>query len=354
MSKPRVRLVIAPIVCSFYYNSFYLFAFPVNLRDLKYFIALAETRHFGRAAAHSHVSQPTLSGQIKKLEDELGVALFERTKKTVALTPPGAALLPHARRAVEEADALVQLARAGRDPLAGPLRLGVIPTLSPYLMPLVLTPLKRRHPQMKLVLTEEVTEQLIERLRHHEVDAILIATPMDDPEFSVRPLLDEPFWLALPRRHPLYTKDTIERRDLESLDLLLLAEGHCLADQVAEVCRLAERKEAAAAADLRAASLNTLLQLVGAGMGATLVPALALRGAWTSGAGVVTRPLEWPDAFRRVRLVWRRSFPRAAAIEALATVILDHLPNTVRPVRANKGSRHKENSPSRDRTRKKA
>lgn len=310
----------------------------MNLRDLKYFIALAETRHFGRAAGRSFVSQPTLSGQIKKLEDELGVALFERTKKSVTVTPLGLALLPHARRAVEEADALAQLARASHDPLAGPLRLGVIPTLSPYLTPLVLAPLKLKHPQLKLVLTEEITDHLIERLRRHEVDAVLLATPVEGPEFSARALFDEPFWLAIPRKHPLYTKDTIARRDLDGLELLLLAEGHCLAEQAAEVCRLAARKESGAPADLRAASLETLLQLVGAGMGATLVPALALRSPAMTGAGVVTRPLELPDAFRRVSLVWRKSFPRAAAVEALAAVILDHLPNTVRAVRPGKKS----------------
>lgn len=303
----------------------------MNLRDLKYFIALAETRHFGQAAARSFVSQPTLSGQIKKLEDDLGVTLFERTRKTVALTGLGAALLPHARRAVEEADALAQLARTGRDPLAGPLRLGAIPTLSPYLMPLVLAPLKRKYPQLRLVLTEELTERLLERLHRHELDAALIATSVKDAELAARVLFDEPFWLALPRRHPLYTKDAIERRDLEQLDLLLLAEGHCLAEQAMEVCRLRERAQAGEQADLRAASLDTLLQLVGAGMGATLVPALALRSA---GAGVVTRPLEVPDAYRRVSLVWRRSFPRAAALEALAEVILANLPNTVHAVGA--------------------
>jgi LysR family hydrogen peroxide-inducible transcriptional activator len=299
----------------------------MNLRDLKYFIALAETRHFGQAAARSFVSQPTLSGQIKKLEDELGVALFERTKKHVALTPLGGALLPHARRAVEEAEALTQLARASQDPLAGPLRLGVIPTLSPYLMPLVLAPLRRQHPQLRLVLTEELTEHLLERLHRHELDAALIATPAKDAEFTARVLFDEPFWLAIPRKHPLYTKDNIVRRDLDQLDLLLLSEGHCLAEQAMEVCHLRERAQAGEQADLRAASLDTLLQLVGAGMGATLLPALALRSA---GAGVVTRPLEVPDAYRRVSLVWRRSFPRVAAVEALAGVILAHLPNTVR------------------------
>lgn len=302
----------------------------MNLRDLRYFIALAGTRHFGRAAERCFVSQPTLSGQVKKLEEELGAALFERTRKTVALTPLGTALLPHARRAVEEADMLLQLGRAARDPLAGPLRLGVIPTLSPYLMPLILAPLRREHPQMKLVLTEEVTDHLLERLRDHEIDAALLATPVDETEFEARVMFDEPFWLALPHRHPLYGKDTIDRRDIEKLDLLLLAEGHCLAHQVAEVCRLAENRESGAAADLRASSLETLLQLVGAGMGATLVPALALRGTWTTGAGVVTRPLDLPDAYRRVRLVWRRSFPRAAAIQALAEIVLQQLPNTVR------------------------
>ncbi len=302
----------------------------MNLRDLKYFIALAETRHFGQAATRSFVSQPTLSGQIKKLEDELGVALFERTKKFVAVTPLGEALLPYARRAVEEAEALAQLARASHDPLAGPLRLGVIPTLSPYLMPLVLAPLKRKHPQLKLVLTEELTEHLLQRLQRHELDAALIATPVKDAELASRALFDEPFWLAIPRKHPLYTKDSIERRDLDQLDLLLLSEGHCLAEQAMEVCRLRERAQAGEQADLRAASLDTLLQLVGAGMGATLVPALALRSAAMTGSGVVTRPLEVPDAYRRVSLVWRRSFPRAAALAALAEVILAHLPNTVR------------------------
>jgi LysR family hydrogen peroxide-inducible transcriptional activator len=303
----------------------------MNLRDLKYFIALAETRHFGRAAERSFVSQPTLSGQIKRLEDELGVALFERTRKSVALTPTGEALLPHARRTVEAADALAQLARASRDPLAGPLKFGVIPTISPYLMPLVLAPLQRAHPQLKLILTEEITAHLLERLRHHEIDCALIATRVDDADLETRVLFDEPFWLAIPRRHPLYLKDSIQRRDLDALDLLLLAEGHCLADQAMEVCRL-RRDAGGEQADLRASSLDTLLQLVGAGMGATLVPALALRGSWMSGAGVVTRPLNVPDAYRRVALVWRASFPRPQAVAALAEVILARLPNTVRAV----------------------
>lgn len=308
----------------------------MNLRDLKYFIALTETRHFGRAAERSFVTQPTLSGQIKKLEEELGVTLFERTKKTVALTAIGKALLPYARRAVEEAEALARLAHAGRDPLAGPLRLGVIPTLSLYLMPLIIRPFKRTCPGLTLILTEESTGHLLERLRRHELDAALVATPTKDRKLAERVLFDEPFWLALPRQHPLYHQETIGRRDLDRLEWLLLAEGHCLAEQTMEVCRMSERSRAGVLADLRAASLDTLLQLVAAGMGATLVPALALRSV---GAGVVARPLELPDAYRRVRLVWRANFPRAEAIAAIAEAVLANLPNTVRAVAGRRRAR---------------
>jgi LysR family hydrogen peroxide-inducible transcriptional activator len=320
----------------------------LNLRDLKYFVALAETRHFGHAAVRTFVSQPTLSGQIKKLEDELGAPLFERTTKSVALTPLGEALLPHARRALEEAEACVQLAHAHRDPLVGPLRLGVIPTLAPYLVPLILAPLRRRHPGLKLVLTEELTAPLIERLHRHDVDTILIATRVDDAELASRALFVEPFWLALPRKHPLYTKDTIDRRDLESLDMLLLADGHCLAEQAMEVCRMAARADAGEQADLHAASLDTLLQLVGAGVGATLMPALALRGPWITDAGVVVRPLELPATSRRVALVWRKSFPRVSAVDApLGDVIVASLPNTVRPLGASARTVDKSTAPKR-------
>lgn len=300
----------------------------MNLRDLKYFLALAETRHFGQAAARHFVSQPTLSGQIRKLEEELGGALFERSKKSVVITPLGALLLPCARRAVAEVDALVQCADASRDPLAGPLRLGMILTLAPYLVPLVLVPFKRRYPQMPWVLTEELTDRLLARLRGHELDCVLLATSVDDPELIARPLFDEPFWLALPPKHPLIKKKLIATSDLRQLDLLLLAEGHCLADQAMDLCGMHERPQSGGQADLRAASLETLLQLVAAGSGATLVPALALLHGVRAGSGVTVRPL--PDASRRVSLVWRRSFPRPAAIEALAGIVVESLPKTVR------------------------
>jgi LysR family transcriptional regulator, hydrogen peroxide-inducible genes activator len=303
----------------------------MNLRDLKYILALAETRHFGRAAERCFVSQPTLSGQIKKLEAELGVTLFERTNRSVEITDIGERILHHARLLMEQADAIEQAARAAQDPLAGPLRVGAIPTLSPYLMPLILLPLRARFPRLKLVLVEEITDMLLRRLQQHELDAILLATAVDDWDLAAIPLFDEPFWLAHPRAHPLYDKDEITRDDLADIDLLLLAEGHCLAGQVMEVCRMAERPSEGQTADLRAASLETLLQLVGAGLGCTLVPALATRGAWMTDSGIIARPLAVDDAFRRVSLVYRRSFPRIAALEGFAACIVDQLPNTVRP-----------------------
>ncbi|HSH30592.1 MAG TPA: LysR substrate-binding domain-containing protein [Thiohalobacter sp.] len=306
----------------------------MNLRDLKYIIAVAETRHFGHAAERCFVSQPTLSGQIKKLEGELGVAIFERTNRSVQVTPIGRQILDHARRVLEQADAIIQLARAHQDPIAGPLRIGAIPTISPYLMPLILKPLRKHHPSLQPVLSEELTNVLLRRLRDHEIDTALLATPVEDSDLEVIPLYDEPFWIAYPREHPFYTRDHIRLRDLDRENLLLLAEGHCLAQQAMEVCRMQERQDQGELADLRAASLETLIQLVGAGYGVTLIPALAMRGSWATGSGVVAQPLDIAQASRRVSLALRRSFPRRAAVEALAEIILERLPNTVTPVAA--------------------
>lgn len=301
----------------------------MNIRDLQYIIAVAETHHFGQAAERCFVSQPTLSGQIKKLEDELDVVIFERTNRSVEITPIGEAILNHARQILEQVDAIRQLALTQQDPLSGPLRIGAIPTLSPYLMPLILMPLKKEHPQLKLVLSEEMTDVLLKRLHQHEIDAALLATPLDDPELQAIPLFDEPFWLAYPRDHAFYLQDEISRADLENTELLLLSDGHCLAKQAMDVCHLAQRKDQGEMADLRAASLETLLQLVSAGFGCTLVPALAIGGSWATGSGIATRKLDFHDAFRRVSLVYRRSYPRKQALEALAQVIRGRLPNTV-------------------------
>ncbi len=302
----------------------------MNLKDLSYIIAVAETGHFGKAAERCFVSQPTLSGQIKKLEDSLGVAIFERTKRSVEITPIGKTIITHALNIQEQANTILQTARAHQDPMLGPLRIGAIPTLSPYLIPLILLPLQKQYPQMKLILSEEFTHVLLQRLRRHEIDAALLATDVDDTELEVMPLFDEPFWLAHPYQHPLYNKEKITRADLDNTELLILSEGHCLAKQTMEVFHLKNRQQQGEMADLRASSLETLLQLVSAGFGSTLVPALALRGAWTSGSGIATRELKMKGASRRISLVFRKSYPRKKALQAFAGVIFDSLPNTVR------------------------
>ena len=304
----------------------------MNLRDLKYLIAVAEHRHFGRAADACFVSQPTLSGQLKKLEDYLGVTLFERTSKSVVTTPAGEEILRHARLAVEQAEAIHEVAQAHRDPMAGPLRLGVIPTLSPYLMPLVLRPLRARYPALRLVLSEELTGPLLARLRDHGLDAVLIATAVDDADLDAMPLFDEPFWIVYPAQHPLAEIDDLTARDLARSDLLLLADGHCLADQARSLCGKAAAARSPEANDLRAASLETLLHLVGAGFGTTLVPALAMRLPWLTELGLTARRLHIPEAHRTVRLAYRRAFPRMKALAALAQVIVAGLPDTVQPV----------------------
>jgi len=304
----------------------------MNLRDLTYLVAVADTHHFGQAAERCFVSQPTLSGQIKKLEEELGVTLFERTKRSVETTPLGEAIVAQAKQVLEQVDVLRYLAQSHQDPLVGPLRMGAIPTLSPYLMPLILKPLKKKYPQIQLVLSEELTDTLLTRLGKHEIDAALLATPVDNPEFESMPLFDEPFWFAHPRNHPLSAKKKIIQADLDGADLLLLAEGHCLAEQAMEVCHMQERGTQSDLADLRAASLETLLQMVAAGFGSTLVPALALKTASAKDRSLITRQLQLPDTYRRVSLVYRRSFPRRQALEAFAEIVLENLPDTVHPL----------------------
>jgi len=304
----------------------------MNLRDLTYLVAVADTQHFGLAAERCFVSQPTLSGQIKKLENLLGVTVFERTKRSVVTTQIGEAIVAQARIVLEQADALQYLAQSYHDPLVGAFRMGVIPTLSPYLMPLILKPLNKQFPQMKLVLSEEMTHELLTRLGKHEIDAALLATPVDDPDFESIPLFNEPFWLVHPRNHLLAKKKKITQTDLDEADLLLLAEGHCLADQAMEVCHMHERANQGDLADLRAASLETLLQMVAAGFGCTLLPALALKSTAAKDKSIVIRPLQFTDTFRKISLVYRRSFPRKQVFEAFTRILMENLPDTVQSI----------------------
>jgi LysR family transcriptional regulator, hydrogen peroxide-inducible genes activator len=289
----------------------------MNLRDLRYLLAVAEHGHFGRAAEACGISQPTLSVQVRKLEDLLGVALFERASKTVTPTVACERLLDHVRAAVAEADAILAVARDLRDPLAGRFRLGIIPTLAPYLLPLVFAPLREALPALEVEPWEDQTAALIERLRAHELDAVLLATEVDGPDLASRPLFAEPFLAALPPEHPLAAREAVAEEDLAE-DILVLADGHCLREQALAACG----RSGALGGTLRAASLPTLLNMVAAGYGTTLIPGLAAGAA--QDAGIVLRPLA-ARAGRTVRIAWRARFPRRAAVEATGEVIASRL-----------------------------
>jgi LysR family hydrogen peroxide-inducible transcriptional activator len=289
----------------------------MNLRDLRYLLAVVEHRHFGRAAEACNISQPTLSVQIRKLENQLNVLLFERASKTVAPTAACERLISHARAAVAEADAILAVARDLRDPLAGRLRLGVIPTLAPYLLPIIFAPLRGALPALDVEPWEDQTEALLKRLHAHDLDAALLATEVIGPEFESRPLFDEPFLAALPAEHPLARCAAVAEADLAQ-DILVLADGNCLRDQTLAACGRGE----ALTGNLRATSLSTLLNMVAAGYGTTLIPALAAGAAQDS--GIVLRPLV-AQAGRTVRLVWRARFPRRAALDAVGDVIAKRL-----------------------------
>jgi len=289
----------------------------LTLRDLRYLLAVAEHQHFGRAAEACGVSQPTLSVQLRKLEEQLGVALFERTSRTVAPTVACERLMPHVRAAVAEADAILAVARGLRNPLSGRFRLGIIPTLAPYLLPLIFAPLREALPALDVEPWEDQTAALLERLRAHELDAALLATEVDHPDLASRPLFSEPFLAALPPEHPLATRDSVAEADLAH-DILVLTDGHCLRDQALAACG----RIGGFGGSLRASSLPTLLNMVAAGYGTTLIPGLAAGAA--QDAGLVLRPLA-ARAGRTVRLAWRAPYPRRAALDAVADVIAARL-----------------------------
>ncbi|MGO9134027.1 MAG: LysR substrate-binding domain-containing protein [Methylovirgula sp.] len=292
----------------------------MNLRDLRYIAALADCGHFGKAAEACHVSQPTLSGQILKLEEELGLAIFERSGRVVRPTAAGADILAHARRAIAEADEIVAIAKASRDPLAGPLHLGIIPTLCPYLMPFVFPRLAKELPAMPLILHEDLTERLEEGVCAGRLDAALTASVPTAPGLISEVLFDEAFHLALPADHRLAKKKTIATSDIDLASLLLLTDGHCLRDQAVALCGAADLASPGVA-DMRAASLETLMQMAAAGYGTTLIPALALAQQKPLPKNLVIKPLKDPAMKRQIRLISRAKYPRAKALEALGRLV---------------------------------
>jgi LysR family hydrogen peroxide-inducible transcriptional activator len=302
----------------------------MNIRDLQYAVAVTELGHFGRAAEACHVSQPALSGQIQKLERQLGVNLFERTNRAVRITPVGELIIGQARDLLARVEQIEETAKAHLDPLTGVLRLGMIPTIGPYLTPILLPSVFHSLTNLELQLHEDMTHVLEHDLMENRIDAAITATPPADPRLAEIPLYEEPFWIALPTDHPLAADEEIGISDIRPDELLLLSDGHCLRDQVISFCKLP--KDQAARVNTQQTSLTTILALVSAGAGLTLVPAISLAGSWMTDFGIAIRREKSREAARAVRLICRASFPRRALLEKMADIICAIVPDTVSPV----------------------
>lgn len=287
----------------------------MNLRDLRYLVALAEHKHFGKAADASFVSQPTLSTQIRKLEEELDTSLVERTPRKILLTEVGREIAQRARFVLDEVEQIRAIARRTKDPESGSLRLGIFPTLGPYLLPHVVPGLRQRFPRLELLLTEEKTETLLARLREGRLDAALLALPLHDEQLHAEVLFDEPFVLAVPIQHRLAKRKSLGIDDLENESLLLLEDGHCLRDQALDVCQLAGANERDG---FRATSLETLRQMVAANVGITLLPALAVRPPVAQSDAIHLLPFRQRPPSRRIALVWRKSSAMHGFLASLA------------------------------------
>ncbi len=283
----------------------------MNLRDMQYIVAVAELRSFSKAAKQCHVSQPTLSGQIKKMEEMLGVPIFERTNKKVIPTDVGAQIIDSARRIMQEAQAIKEAAQSAQNPMSGTFRLGAFPTLSPYLFPELVGRISLEMPKLRLILLEEKTEILLEYLRQGKLDAAFIALPIHDEYLAFKELFVDEFLLAVPKHHPLNQHQLVEQNMLAHYPLLLLEEGHCLRHQALDVCSLYGATEAQ---DFRATSLETLRQMVRAGTGITLVPQIAIK---TQGEDIYYIPFAPPAPSRSIALVWRKTTTRMLVIEKL-------------------------------------
>lgn len=311
--------------------------FQMNLRDLKYLVALADHKHFGRAAAACFVSQPTLSTQIKKLEDELGVPLVERAPRKVMLTPAGREAASRARGIVAEVEQMKEAARRSQDPEAGTVRLGIFPTLAPYLLPHMVPGIRQRFPQLELLLVEEKSDQLLRQLREGRLDAALLALPLHDEQLHTEFLFEEPFVLAVPEGHALARQDSLTLDELADQRLLLLDDGHCLRDQALDVCHLSG---AAEKSEFQATSLETLRQMVAANVGVTLLPMLAIKPpvARSDSIHLLGFRADKPPS-RRIAMVWRRSSAMAEFLQHFAQLFKE-LPAELLRLQPSTGAAH--------------
>ena len=292
----------------------------MNLRALQYFVKLADLRHFSKAADACFVSQPTLSTQIKKLEEELGVQLVERSPKNIMLTPVGEEIADRARLVLSDIDQIRALARRSGNPAEGSVRLGLFPTLAPYLLPHVVPQIREAYPNLRLQLSEEKTETILTMLRQGELDAGLLALPIHDEGLEMKILFEEPFVVAAPAEHPLAKKPQISMKDLDGTELLLLEEGHCLREHALEVCALAGAHERV---DFHATSMETLRQMVAASVGVTLMPLLSVKPPIAETRNVTIRPFAEPAPNRTVALVWRSSSALSGFLMELAECLKD-------------------------------
>jgi LysR family hydrogen peroxide-inducible transcriptional activator len=303
----------------------------MTLTELRYIVTLARERHFGRAAEKCHVSQPTLSVALKKVEQKYGVILFERTPSEVRLTPTGEQIARQAERVLEEAGRLKEIAQQGKDPLIGALRLGVIYTIAPYLLPRLVPALNARAPHMPMYLQENFTVNLGEQLRRGDLDAIIVALPFSEPGIVSRPVYDEPFCVVMPTNHPMAMQAEVPPDQIAGENLLLLGQGNCFRDQVVQACpHLSEPGGANGA--LEGSSLETVRHMVASGVGISVVPISAAKSWPQNGSLLQYRDFTQPAPFRRVGIAWRASFPRPQAIDVLRAAILDAPPPGVSPI----------------------
>lgn len=289
----------------------------MNLKDLEYLVAVDAERHFNRAAERCFVSQPTLSGQLKKLEQELGVMLVERSTRQVVMTEVGIAVAEQARKVLTEAKAIKEIADTYTDPFIGSLHVGLIPTVAPYLLPLIMPVMEQAYPRLKLWLHEQQTHVLLEKLRRAELDLLILALPVDTDEFAEIDLFNEPFWLTVPVSDPLAKKQRADLGDLNHLQMLLLEEGHCLRGQALDVCVKAGASEYAG---FQATSLETLRHMVGEGMGITLMPELAVHKS-AQAENIRYLPFTDPKPSRRIGMLYRKGSYREASYTQIAASI---------------------------------
>ncbi len=297
----------------------------MTLTELKYIVAVAREKHFGRAAEACFVAQPTLSVAIKKLEDELGVAIFERGGSEISVTPIGSQIVAQAEHVLEQTAYIKNIAKQNKDPLVGPLRVGVIYTIAPYLLPQLVPTLINTVPQMPLVLQENFTVKLIELLRAGELDAAIMALPFNEQGLNVLPLYDEPFMVAVPRNHQWATRQSLSADELKQETMLLLGAGHCFRDQVLEVCPEMSRfsnGSGGIARTFEGSSLETIRHMVASGIGITVLPKASVPATPGTDNMLHYIPFDEPAPSRRVVIAWRKSFTRGGAIEAVREAVL--------------------------------